>query len=186
MQQSLPQSLQVEPSPLISDVQASELKEEISVLSDPFEVLCYGSWGKLRQISGQGDMALWERIQIKISGAMSNPIKPFCLKYKLRVPLEDLEGKPNKNPGTLITKSDQVFTNTCCQDKQNWLILEPFLPNGPVYKSIPKSQLVTPLWLGKQMPFTKEESRLTKITARTFLTYLFSEIILNFHRWPNF
>lgn len=34
------------------------VKEEISVLSHQFEVLCYGSWGKLMQISGQGDMAL--------------------------------------------------------------------------------------------------------------------------------
>lgn len=49
---------------------------------------------------------------------MLNPIKPFCLKYKLRVPLEDFEKKQNKNPETLITKSDWVL-QTCCQRKQN-------------------------------------------------------------------
>lgn len=33
---------------------------------------------------------------------MSNPTKPFCLKYKLRVPLEDLEGnQPKQKPRDL-------------------------------------------------------------------------------------
>lgn len=74
------------------------------------------------QMSGQGDLALWKRTQIKRteeSGRMSSPVKPFYLRHKLRVPLEDLEGKQNRNPETLIPKSDWVVTNTCCQGKQN-------------------------------------------------------------------
>lgn len=123
-----------------------------------FEVLCYGSWRKLMQMSGQGDLALWKRMQIKRteeSGGMSSPVKPFYLRHKLRVPLEDLEGKQNRNPETLIPKSDWVFTNTCCQGKQNWLILESSLPNRPVYKPIPKFQAFPshPTMTGKQNAF---------------------------------
>lgn len=152
------QRLQPEPGPCFqtSSLQNSEGRNLSQATQ--FEVLCYGSWRKLMQMSGQGDMALWKRIQIKRtkeSGGMSSPVKPFYLRHKLRVPLEDLEGKQNKNPETLIPKSDWVFTNTCCQCKQNWLTLESSPPNRPVYKPIPKFQAFPshPTMTGKQNAF---------------------------------
>ena len=135
--------LQPEPRPWFQTSRLQNWEGRNLSQATQFEVLCYGRWRKLMQMSGQGDMALWKRMQIKRteeSGGMSSPVKPFYLRHKLRVPLEDLEGKQNRNPETLIPKSDWVFTNTCCQGKQNWLILESSLLNRPVYKPIPKFQ----------------------------------------------
>lgn len=152
------QRLQLEPGPWFQTSSLQNWEGRNLSRATQFEVLCSGSWGKLMQMSGQGDLALWKRTQIKRteeSGGMSSPVKPFYLRHKLRVPLEDLEGKQNRNPETLIPKSDWVVTNTCCQGKQNWLILESSLPNRPVYKPIPKFQAFPshPTMTGKQNAF---------------------------------
>ena len=112
--------LQPEPGPWLQTSRLQNWEGRNLSRATQFEVLCYGSWRKPMQMGGQGDMALWKRMQIKRteeSGGMSSPVKPFYLRLKLRVPLEDLERKQNRNPETLIPKSDWVFTNTCCQGK---------------------------------------------------------------------
>ena len=152
------QRLQPEPGPWFQTSSLQNWEGRNLSQATQFEVLCYGSWREVMQMSRQGDMALWRRIQIKRteeSGGMSSPVKPFYLRHKLRVPLEDLEGKQNKNPETLIPKSDWIFTNTCYQCKQNWLTLESSLPNRPVYKPIPKLQASPshPTMTGKQNAF---------------------------------